>query len=246
MHGRLSLLISAAIVLLALAAGIGLDRYGRSARFFGAAGAPTDPRVEKIVTATPQEAYLHWKKRGFRGRRIVCVSDSWKRVDTTRYYQPPLGRQYPLQLYNLAEKQEAEFLSADNILYFADLGGIARQIVALLGTAGFSQLAGEAHQAKNVLFRDGEISMTHHGFPRTFTTVENFRADREPVLLLVNADYFRTGDPEILARRLAQSGLVTDSIVLCAQVTDPSVPATARAGLERFAVLLGMGGGARP
>ncbi|MBT1074220.1 hypothetical protein [Geobacter grbiciae] len=246
MNGRTPFYYSAVIVLLAVVVVGGLDRHGRSARIFGTAGALGDPRVEIALTATPQEAFRLWKQRGYKGRTVVFIGEQWKRIDPSQYFEAPLYRQYPLKLYNLAEKQEREYLSADNILYFADLSGIARQITAVLGKTGFSQLAVQAPQARNVKFRDGEIFMTHHGFPRTFTTAEHFRAGREPVLLYVNADYFRADEPEILLRQLMQSGLTTDCVILCSQTGDTSVSATERTKLERFAGLMRMQGRVLP
>lgn len=240
MSGRTLHIFSAVIVLLAAVTLYALDSYGRNARVYGVAGRLDDPRVEKVVTATPQEAYQLWKKRRFKGRNVVFVGDKWERIDTTQYNEAPVYRQYPLKLYNLANKQEREYLAANNFLYFADQNGIARKITVVLSTTGFSQLVDQAPQAKNVKFSDGEIFMTHHGFPRTFTTGEYFHADREPALLYVSAAYFRENEPEELFRQLGRAGLTTDCVVLCTMAGDATVSAAERAKLERFTGLVSM------
>lgn len=242
MKRRTPYYLSAAILLLALLSCWVLDSYGRSVRVFGRAGRLNDPAVAKVVVASPQDACLYWKERGYRGRQVVFVGDRWARFDPSQYNEAPLYRGYPLKLYNLAEKQTREDLDAENFLYIAELNGITREITAILSPGGFAELAAAARTARNVRFGPHGIFLTHQGFPRTFTTAAKFRAGPEPVLLYVGATAFRELEPTELYRRLLQSGLTTDCIVLCLMEGDPAVSPAERTKLARFAQLLGAGG----
>lgn len=242
MSERTPYIFSAVIVILAAVAFYWLDSYGRNSRVYGRAGLLDDGRVEKIFVATPQEAYLFWKKKGVRGRAVVYVGEKWARFDPSQYNEPPLYRSYPLKLYNLAQEQERSHLSAENFLYFAALDGVARQINGVLAEPGFSEISAQAQMAKNVRFDKEAIFLTHQGFPRTFSTARHFRAASEPALLYVGAEYFRENEPDELYRQLLRSGLITDFVILCTQAGAGSVSAAERAKLERFAGLIGMKG----
>ncbi|BDV44329.1 hypothetical protein GURASL_32520 [Geotalea uraniireducens] len=241
MKRRTPYLFSAAILLLAFLSCWALDSYGRSARVYNRAGRLNDPAVARVVVTSPQEACLFWKERGYRGRRLVFIGDRWARFDPSQYNEAPLYRGYPFKLYNLAAKQTREDLDAENFLYIAALNGIVREITAILSPNGFAELAAEARAARNVRFGRHGIFLSHQGFPRTFTTASRFQAGTEPVLLYVSAASFRERDPDELYRRLLQSGLTTDCIVLCLQDGDPAVSPAERAKLARFAELLGAG-----
>lgn len=244
MHGggstRSLFIISAAIVLLAVAVAWGLDVHGQRARTYGAAGPMGSPEAAAVLVGTPRDAYRLWKDRGYRGRVILYVGDRWARIDPNEYNIPPIYRPYPLPLYNLPREREREFLNDGNFLFMAALNGFVRRVDAVLTPSGFAEIDAQARKARNVSFGDGRIFLTHNGFPRMFATVATVRSPGEPVLLYVGASYFREGDAASLVQALNGIGLRTDLVILCAEETDSSLPPTARMELLRFADLAGL------
>ena len=240
------ILLSAAMVIFAVAVAWGLDAYGRRARTYGAAGPLGSLEASAVFIGTPRDAYRLWKERGYKGRVILYVGERWARLDPNEYNIPPLYRPYPLPLYNLPMERERGFLDDGNFLFMAALNGIARRVDAVLTPAGFAEIDIQARQARNASFGDGRTLLTHNGFPRVFSTVTTVRSPGEPVLLYVGASYFRVRNAAHLLQALNYIGLRADLVILCAEENDASLPSTARMELLRFAELAGLKRGAQP
>lgn len=234
---RTLVLLCAAIVIFSVVVAGALDLHGRRARVYGAAGPLGTPEAGALLVKTPLDAYRIWKERGYRGRIILYVGESWARLDPREYNIPPVYRPYPLPLYNLPREREREFLDNDNFLFMASLNGIARRIDALLAPSGFAGISAQAQLSRNVSMEKGHVFQTHDGFPRNFYTSATFRPPVEPVLLYVGASHFKEEAPERLAKTLISAGLRSDLVILCAEENDPSIPPKARQALLRFADL---------
>ncbi|KAF0220986.1 MAG: hypothetical protein FD174_699 [Geobacteraceae bacterium] len=232
--------VSVAIVVAAILVVVLLDRYGRNARTYGAVGAIDSPQVVRMVVESPLDAYAFWKQQGFKGRTILLIADAWERLGIVNQADIPSARPYPLRLYHIPTTFEREKLSPANFLYVAALNGITRRVVAILSQPGYDDMAAMAQRATEARIGAGELYLPHQGFPRWFTTLARFRGEKEPVLLYVNASYFRTVEPEDLYRQLKASGVATDAVILCRGGEDNRLTNLERAKLERFARLIGI------
>jgi len=235
-------MISCALLALALAVCVGLDRFGRSARRFGAVRAVGRDPIRPTLVALPEDAYRFWKRQGFHGRTILCLADSWDRLNLKEYAEEDDARRsYPLKVYRFADHFEEKFLDSRNFLYVAALQGIARKIVAVLSPAAFDLARDHAHHAKNARVDAQEVYETHEGFPRWFTTLGGLTPPGEPVLIYVSASMFRSARPEELLAALSRRGVRSDAVLLCSLAGDRTVSDTERRALGDFARLLERG-----
>lgn len=241
MSSRNCIILSLALVLCAAGALFLLDWYGRNARIYGVTGGIDTPGVEKRLVESPLEAYRFWRSRGFRGRTILFVADKWERLDRDDVLvDPPPSRTYPLKLFKIADHMERDRLNERNFLFVAAVNGITRRIVAILSPGGFDEMKEMARTARNSRIARGEIYMTHQGFPRWYTTADAFKGEQEPVLLYVDASYFRDIEPEELFRYLTAAKLRTDSVILCRGRKSDRSTEQESGRLVRFARLLGI------
>ena len=238
---RNCIILSLALVFCAAGSLILLDSYGRNARIYGATGGIDTTGVEKRLVESPLEAYRFWRSRGFRGRTILFVADKWERLDRDDVLvDPPPSRTYPLKLFKIADHMERDRLNERNFLFVAAVNGITRRIVAILSPRGFYEMKEMVQTARNSRIASGEIYMTHQGFSRWYTTADAFKGEQEPVLLYVDASYFRDTEPEEFFRHLTAAKLRTDSVILCRGRKSDRITDRESDRLVRFARLLGM------
>ena len=228
------------ILVLAAAAVVGLDSFGKGSRVYGTSGTLQDKKVVKKLVDDPVGAYRVWKGGGFRGRTVVFLADRWESFDPGELIPGRMYRAYPLELYNTARLLEEEHLDATTFLYVASMNKVIRKIVAVVPESEVDRMKQLAPKVKDSrVSRDG-VFLSRQGFPRWYTTAANFAGDSEPALLYVGASYFRSAEPEELYRRLSSAGLRTDCVVLCYERGKTTVTPNETAKLERFAGLLGM------
>ena len=235
---RNSVITCMIIVVLSAVTIFGIDRFGKNSRVFGRTGTIQAQNIIKKQVDNPTEAYRIWKQAGYRGRTIVFVSDRWESFDPGELIPAQMFRAYPLQLYNTAKLFEDDYLNGLTFLYVASLNKIVRKIVAIVPESEVSRMKEAAGRVKNSRVSDKGVYITRQGFPRWFTTGANFSGVGEPVLLYIGASYFKTTEPEDLYRQLADSGLQTDSVILCNETGKDTVTAVEIAKLNRFARLM--------
>lgn len=239
---RGSLLIAVPILLAALCAAWGMDRYGKSQRSVRAAGPAVSGAVRRVVVPDPAEAFKLWRKEHQRGRTVLFFGRAWPKVQPDAFLEVPEVRNYPLPLSNYVTFLEERVLDRSTFLFLATETGIARRVVAVVSEPAF-QAAQEANRtAKHQETVAEGLLVPYMGFPRIFTTLKGLSSPEEPVLVYVAADFFQGSSADELKRRLAEAGVLSDLIVLCEQAGDPEVSEGARRELARFAMLLGAGG----
>ena len=240
MNYRRNLLVPSAIVLSLAVTVLVLDRYGHNSRTFRSSGAIDAAQVEKRIVGTPGEAYACWKSRGLRGREAVFVADAWDRLDIDESPSIPMSRPYPLKPYDIARSFERNTVTQANLLFIASLNGIVRSVVAVLSPAAYAERSAGVQGFRGKGPSGGMVFQPHQGFPRWFTTPTGFRGSREPVLLYVGASIFKSTGPDELFRKLKDTGLQSDCVLLCLMDGDPGVTAREREKLVEFARLAGV------
>jgi hypothetical protein len=240
MKTRSNILVVVSILILAAVIVYSLDRYGRNSRVYRATGLIDAPQVVKRVVATPNDAYLAWKQSGVRGRTTLFIVDAWEKLDIADTPPIPMSRPYPLKPFSIPEWYGRQIISQANILFIASMNGIVRQVVAILSPEGFADRLTVARDSIDKKIGDNTIYLPHQGFPRWFTTVSGFSGEHEPVLVYVGASIFRSTEPEELFRKLKETRLETDLVVLCLMEGNNQVTAIEREKLLHFARLVGI------
>ena len=233
---------SVVLVLLSGTVLFGVNRYGLAQRTYRASGAVTDAGIDRVQVDTPEEAYAHWRQKGMRGRKILFFAGEWEKIDPEGFFEMPLERRYPLELFSYGRALEESRLDRRNFLFIATVTGIVRDLTVVIPESVYLHVAEQARSAKNARFLAGAVSLTYHGLPRTFTTLRNFRSPAEPALVYVGASFFREQTPEALHAALIGAGVRTDSMILCRMTNDEMVGNEERERLAAFARLLGMAG----
>jgi hypothetical protein len=228
------------IVVLIVAAIASVDRYGKNCRVFGPAGTLQAQQVVKKLVDDPTDAYRIWKEAGYRGRTMVFVADKWESFDPGELIPVQMFRAYPLQLYNTARLLNDDYLNSVTFLYVASMNKICRRIAAIVPGNEVTRIKEAARLVKNSRVSDKGVYITRQGFPRWFTTGENFAGVGEPALLYIGASYFRTVEPEVLYRQLSASGLQADCVILCNEKGKATVTMNEISKLNRFAQLIGL------
>lgn len=224
-------LLTATLLLLAF--------QGKTHRRFGPVGSVGKGRFEVVAVDRPEEAFLAWNRRGYRGRVVVSFSRRLNFVETAETRQIPPTSPFPVHVDNLSRMAEKE-LATENFLYIAMKSGIARELVQVVPQ---SEMAAKIAAAadEGVAPRHGMLTLPVMGSPRTITPPGSFAHSGEPVLLYVNASYFRDVEPAELLRLLAGRGVVTDCAILAASSGDDEVSPVERERLQEFRRLLEAG-----
>jgi hypothetical protein len=233
---------SVVLTLLSGTALFGVNRYGLAQRTYRASGAVTAASIDRVQVDAPEEAYAWWRTRGVHGRKILFFAGEWEKIDPEGFFEMPLVRRYPLELFSYGRALEESRLDRRNFLFIATVTGIVRDLTVVIPESVYLHFAEQARSAKNARFLADAVSLTYHGLPRTFMTLSNFRAPTEPALIYVGASFFRDHTPEALHKALVDSGVRTDCLILCRMAGDERVTDEERKRLAAFARLLGMPG----
>jgi hypothetical protein len=217
-----------------------IDRYGKSCRIIGPTGTVQVQNIDKRLVDSPLEAYQIWKQAGYQGRTIVFVSGRWESFSPGELIPVQMFRSYPLQLFNTAKLLEDEHLNGVTFLYVASFNKIIRKIVSIVPEGEFVRMKGVARVAKDHMVSNKQVYVSREGYPRWFTTGENFAGGGEPALVYIGASYFKTAEPEDLYRQLVSSGLQSDCVILCNETGKESVTSEEIAKLNKFARLIGI------
>ena len=240
MTSRSGYLVHSLFALCLLTATILLLAYqGNRHRTFGPVGSVGRGRFEVIAVERPEEAFLVWSRRGYRGRVVVSFSRRLNFVETTEIRLIPPTSSFPVRVGNLSRMAEKE-LATGNFLYIAMKSDIVRELVQVVPQ---SEMAAKIAAAadEGVAPRHGMLTLPVMGSPRTITPPGSFVSPGEPVLLYVNASYFRDVEPAELFRFLVEQGVVTDCVVLAASSGDGEVSPVERERLQVFRRLLETG-----
>ena len=217
-----------------------IDSYGKRSRIIGPAGTVDSPLVNKKVVMTAQDAHTEWKRNGVKGRTVLFAVDGWDRLDIADTPPIPMSRPYPIKLYSIPEWYDHQAISQANILFVASMNSIIRRAIVILSPEGYDERLAVGQKSKDRKIGNGVMYLPHQAFPRWFTTIQNFRGEREPVLMYVGASFFKSTEPEVLFHKLKEMKLETDSIILCLMVGDNRVTRVEREKLLRFAQLAGI------
>ena len=226
---------TAAIIVVATATlflvGFSLDRYGKSARSAGTPACFGNGTVAEICR-TDREVFDSWTRHGFSGRTILHVGTHlhFLPIRDAAFFKTS-GRD-PVHAPEVLQQFET-MLTYRNFLWVAAQANIARKIAYVFPSNAFAAKEQVRERNPHVRYSAGEIGFSYGGFPRSVTgTVPEVR---EPVLLNIDASYFREGDPEKLVADLANSGVRTDLVTLCLSEDDPETTPEDRRKLLRMA-----------
>lgn len=241
---RKGYLVSAlASLCLLMATVLFLVAWGRTHRVFGStAFAVGRGKVEVVAVERPEEAFRAWTRRGLRGRVVVTFSRRLNFLETGETRLIPPTSPFPVPVANLARLAEKE-LSTDTFLFVAMKSGVARELIQVVPDSDMAAKR-DAAAAEGLVFRQGRLHLPVMGSPRSITSPAFFIPPREPVLLYVNASFFRDVAPDELLRLLVRTGTTTDCVVLASSPDDGEVSQGERERLLAFKRLLegGYGG----
>ncbi|MDP2166928.1 MAG: hypothetical protein Q8J64_01200 [Thermodesulfovibrionales bacterium] len=217
---------------------ISLEAYGRNSRASGI-GHPLDSHQMVIASVDyPEEAYLLWKNTGYKGRVVVSLSSRLNFVHTeNNALIPQEVSSFPVTVHNLPAEAE-KGLNAKNFLFAAMKTGVAREVISILPEAVFREKQDYTGAEEGVRVLKGRIEVPFFGSPRTITAMPYFKSPGEPVLLFINASFFRGHEPEEVFRGLVNTALTADYVVLCRSFDDPEVGDADRERLRSFEMLL--------
>lgn len=240
MKNRRTLYIySSGVILLFVMTFACLDRFGKRCRVFGYAGPLTDSHINRIVVDDPAEAFTYWQNKKFRGRMVISLSRRLHFfIDESRTPLMP----FPIKVFNLSQ-EAARVLNGNNFLYVASKTGLARETIHIVNDSQFAEKLRQVKEVEGAQVRRNGISAPLYGSPRLITTLTYLQPSNEPVLLHINASFFRECEPQALLQQLLKSGVTADAIVLSKSLHDGEVTAIERERLEAFARLLGIGNG---
>lgn len=190
-----------------------------------------------VMVSSPEDVYRCWYATGERGRVVVSLSRWLNFVDIDEGPLLPKGNPVPLRVTNLAAGVRKQ-LSPENFLCLAVKTGIAREIIHLVPDEEYPARVAAVGVVEGALLQGDTISVPYIGTPRRITTLKKFRREGEPVLLYLNASYFRHYAPETVMEQLRLSAVRFDGAVLCLSDGDPAVSPEERDRLRRFARLL--------
>lgn len=194
-----------------------------------------------VFLSNPEDAYLRWHGAGQRGRIVIGISRwlNFVDIDTTRIITARNPK--PLRVTNLAAGAEKQ-LSARNFMAVAVMNGIIREIIHVVPEAEYPDRVAAVSAVKGATVRANHISVPHLGTPRRITTLKGVEGYGEPVLLYLNASFFRYYTPEEVLAHLKGTALHIDEAVLCLSLDDAEVTEEERDRLRRFADLMGSSG----
>lgn len=230
------------IILICLIAGIFfsvlllITVVGRSGRIFASI-----PGKQTVIVNTPEDAYKRWRGVGQRGRVVISASRWLNFVEIDSLPIIPTRNPKPLKVTNLARGAEKQ-LSSENFLNVALLNGIVREVIHVVPEAEYSDRVAAVHEVEGASTHSNDILVPHFGSPRRITTLKGLNTIGEPVLLYLNASFFRYNTPEEVLEQLKNKGLRPDDTVLCLSVDDAEVTQSERDRLLRFADLAGSAG----
>jgi len=238
---RTSYFLSAAIIIVAAAVVPAIDVYGRKNRIQGPACILDDLRLNSMTIDRPEDAYRVWKQKGYRGRIVVALG---RRLNFVQRDEALSGgaASFPVKVPDLVRTSE-QGLRSNNYLLVAMQTGIARKVVSVVPNDVLQEKMATARSTEGASTSAGRIDAPYFGSPRAITALQFLRAPDEPVLLYINASFFRDHEPEDVLAQLGRIGIRTDLVVLCRSLDDDDVTESQRERLRRFGEMLGGGRG---
>jgi hypothetical protein len=208
---------------------------GRSGRVY--AHHPEKP----VMVNSPEDAYRRWRKAGLNGRVVISISRWLNFVDINSALIIPVRNPKPLLVRNVAHEAEKQ-LSAKNFLKIAVLNGVAREVIHVVPETEYPDKVAAVREVEGATARGDAIFAPDHGTPRRITTLKGLKRAGEPVLLYLNASFFRYHTPEEVLEGLKRAEIAADDVVLCLSANDPDVTEAERDRLRRYADLAGGAG----
>ena len=225
-------LLALLLVLMLAVTVISLDRYGRSVRTYKPVSAANDARFAPVFVDRPMEAYRLWKKQGMRGRIVVSFSRWLNFVESGK--EADKGSRKGI----VRSRDDESSLTDMNFMFVAMKTAIAREIIHVVPESVYYDKAKYVRDLKGVTAGKNEIVSNYQGASRTITMVEFIRPVTEPVLLYINASYFRDYEPEYLVELIRKADLIADSMILCNSTDDNEVSPREREKLQIFSELI--------
>jgi len=182
------------------------------------------------VTQTSTETVAAFGTLGARGA-VVLVATEDLGYSPVSILTTPGTLAWPVGDVDLA----AEFAAGadrDSWLWVLAKTGVVRRIDYLLPQTTFERRVAEGRaQGLPGIARDGRSVLANDEGYLRYIAAEPRRLDT-PLVVVVDASYFRTGTPAELATRLQQLDLVPTAVVLYRATEDTSVPEAARVALD--------------
>lgn len=232
--------ISCALILLFLVLLYAIDRYGRNARKSGTGFSLADASLPKIAVGYPEDAYIAWKMRGYRGRVVVALSKRLNFIEPEKIMTQ--RDRFPLDPRSQGNELERR-LNSENFLFVAMKRGIVRKIIHIVPDSDFRWRRDAASDIGGVAAAENAISTPYRGSPRLITTLGHLPATDEPVLLYINASFFHDHTPDEVLAGLRNARVRTDYVVFCDSLEDPEVTEEERLRLRDFSAALRTSGG---
>jgi hypothetical protein len=236
-RGRSAYILSAVMAILFVTVIVALNHYGREKRILGKSYTFGDRPMKSVIVDRPEDAYRLWKKNGYRGRIVVALGT---RLNFVQPDEAPVYQQspFPVIVDDLIRMSEGA-LQSNNYLLIAVRAGVARMVVSVVPEAVLQEKIAYASSTEGASATAERIDVPYFGTPRMITALPFLRAPDEPVLLYINASFFRYYDPDDVLTRLRRTGISTDLVVLCRSLDDVDVTVAERERLRRFEQLLG-------
>lgn len=200
-------------------------------------GARWDPRARDegpVVVRTTDELSEEWDRRGIRNAVLVCASRDLGFEPVPFESMVASEAAYPVDLVDVRTLYAAKSDRASH-LWVAAQRGVFRTIHYILPAAELSRRVEEGRAAGFPgIARDGRsVRANNDGYLRTIEATAPRLTG--PVVLVVEASYFESGEPPELVRELEASDLDIRLVFLDRAVDDATTTETARRKLDAFA-----------
>lgn len=215
---------------------VSLNHIGKRARVYALSYPVTQRGIPVTVVKSLPEAYALWKKSGYHGRIVIHIGEYLHFVakDENSLYKG-LER-FPVKPFSLLEEYERR-LGDDSFLWTAMQAGIAREIYNILPPKAFGLKLGALSTAEErVKVSEHMIVTDYLGSKRLI--MDYIPSLTEPVLLTIDASFFRDNDAAGLFDALKKAGIRTDMLILSLSEDNPGVTEKERKMLMEFPTML--------
>ena len=231
MRDNHSFIASIIIIIFFIISMVLLNLFGINSRFYGNSTYlfKNDGQLKYVKDSS--ELYSIWKKNKVKGRIILNISNylHFVPVDTDQILKQDIfafQSENPIKIY---EKQ----ISFNNYLNVAVQANIAREIYNIIPQTSFLERLNESdkddiNKAKN----QDKIIFHYLGTKRVITY--NLPSLKEPVLINIDASYFKSSSPDSLIQMLTAVDLQYDIITFCFGKDNPEISNNEREKLKTF------------
>lgn len=215
-QARRSLSWGAALLTTSIAALVGAELHGRSARGFVPAGAAT----AWLVASGPAEAIRAADELGAFGRRFLVFTGRWPSLTAERSER--IAHADPAVAFS-------EHLDDETALLVAAQSGLAREVIVVMPPGPLAERVRAVREVKGARADGGCFRAPFLAIERAFCAADAIPGGSEPFVVLVEPSYLSS--PAAASDLRARLAALSADLVAIA-TTDPAATAAQRAAAE--------------